>query len=603
MEKGKIGAEWLEARRGESFCHTAFLFAQEAQVNDNEFHKRVTSGALISIVQRGMFYSEAELCSLAASKEADTPVSNGAGLLERLSLIECVASDPTRLRQNSSAASANDKPSTSGTANAAGGSQNTNAPGSGNFPNSTNHMHSPRTDQQRERDREARERHQQNGVAPGGKKDAKLGSPRNNGTLGLYAKKQQSAAAMSRNGQGTQGQGAHHENATTLNGGSSGAIGANSGALGASGLSSANSNSNSKSLVTSGAKKPLHIESTFTDDQVRYLKMHTSDVFICAWNPKLDLMASGSGDSTARIWDLTQSDDPSVPSATLEKKSKTLRHSTLEERSSASTSKRDKASRLRCTLGAHKGPIFALKWNNKGDRLVSAGVDKTTIVWDAESGGQMIQQFNYHTQSALDVDWITQDMFASCSTDKTIHLCKIGSEKPIRTYVGHKNEVNAIKYDPYSGKLASCSDDMTLKIWSLNDDRPVHDWQAHNKEIYTIRWSPKGNVLASASFDHTVRIWDVNRGEAVRTLSRHTDPVYSVSFSPDGRYVASGCFDRSVFIWELSTGKLIQSYVGEKSLGGIFEVSWNSRGDKVAASASDGTIILIDVRALKNRLI
>ena len=36
-----------------------------------------------------MFYSEAELCSLAASKEADTPISNGAGLLERLSLIEC----------------------------------------------------------------------------------------------------------------------------------------------------------------------------------------------------------------------------------------------------------------------------------------------------------------------------------------------------------------------------------------------------------------------------------------------------------------------------------------------------------------------------------
>ncbi len=27
---------------------------------------------------------------------------------------------------------------------------------------------------------------------------------------------------------------------------------------------------------------------------------HDSEVFICAWNPKQDLLASGSGDSTAR---------------------------------------------------------------------------------------------------------------------------------------------------------------------------------------------------------------------------------------------------------------------------------------------------------------
>jgi WD40 repeat protein len=32
--------------------------------------------------------------------------------------------------------------------------------------------------------------------------------------------------------------------------------------------------------------------------------------------------------------------------------------------------------RLASTLGQHKGPIFALKWNKRGNYILSAGVDK-----------------------------------------------------------------------------------------------------------------------------------------------------------------------------------------------------------------------------------
>ncbi|KAI1730557.1 WD domain, g-beta repeat domain-containing protein [Ditylenchus destructor] len=357
---------------------------------------------------------------------------------------------------------------------------------------------------------------------------------------------------------------------------------------------------------------------------VVYLRGHTSEVFICAWNPRrADLIASGSGDSTARIWRIG-ADFKSLSVPNIENTSLLLKHCVSQDENLQPPSNKDVTSldwnasgellatgcydgyarvwdtegRLLYTLGAHKGPIFALKWNRRGDRILSAGVDKTTIVWDPARGDKQIQQFLFHTSSALDVDWMTDDIFASCSTDKCIHICKIGHDRPIKTFQGHANEVNAISYDPVTQLLASCSDDMTLKIWDMSYDRPIFDVRAHDKEIYTIKWSPQGHILASASFDHLVKLWDVEKRCCLRTLAKHTDPVYSVAFSPNNKYIASGSFDRSVYIWDIETGKVILSYTGADTNGGIFEVDWSQRGDRIAASASDGTLILFDIRYL-----
>uniref|UniRef100_A0A8D3CCS1 Transducin beta like 1 X-linked n=1 Tax=Scophthalmus maximus TaxID=52904 RepID=A0A8D3CCS1_SCOMX len=374
------------------------------------------------------------------------------------------------------------------------------------------------------------------------------------------------------------------------------------------------------------------------------LRGHESEVFICAWNPVSDLLASGSGDSTARIWNLNENNNSNSTQLVLRH---CIREGGQDVPSNKDVTSLDwnsdgtllatgsydgfariwtKDGNLASTLGQHKGPIFALKWNKKGNSILSAGVDKTTIIWDAHTG-EAKQQFPFHSAPALDVDWQNNSTFASCSTDMCIHVCRLGSDRPLKTFQGHTNEVNAIKWDPSGTLLASCSDDMTLKIWSMKQESCVHDLQAHSKEIYTIKWSPTGPgtnnpnsniMLASASFDSTVRLWDVEGGVCIHTLTKHQEPVYSVAFSPDGKHLASGSFDKCVHIWNTTvsvgtlrrfiatakssfngvgyficlfllfqTGALVQSYRGT---GGIFEVCWNSTGDKVGASASDGSV-------------
>lgn len=183
------------------------------------------------------------------------------------------------------------------------------------------------------------------------------------------------------------------------------------------------------------------------------LRGHESEVFICAWNPMRDLLASGSGDSTARIWDMSDN----APSS----QQLVLRHC-INKGGAEVPSNKDVTSldwncdgtylatgsydgyariwttegRLANTLGQHKGPIFALKWNKRGNYILSAGVDKTTIIWNAVTG-ESTQQFSFHNAPALDVDWQTNNSFASCSTDQQIHVCKLGYDKPVKTFIGH----------------------------------------------------------------------------------------------------------------------------------------------------------------------
>uniref|UniRef100_A0A0N5AV02 LisH domain-containing protein n=1 Tax=Syphacia muris TaxID=451379 RepID=A0A0N5AV02_9BILA len=631
------------------FEHSAFTFASESRVLESGIAgSDIPMGALINVVQKGIFYTEAELCSIASTSaagdvRADKPV------MDNLTLLEAVLNDsPTNKEREKSATDIAKSPKAVAAVN----------------NNNDKHL-------QQMRDREMREAHQEKrNISAGTSKDSESistgssfatpivsASPSNapsfSGTTNLSNSPAASSAANS-----------HHSFPPTVNqsykqhqvftGSGQSKVErdrecrdrvVNNGQVGKFKIAAdyraahANGNINGTPMELDGvpvghmkngngtySSNPVQIGTKgfeISKDKIRRLEGHTGEVFVCSWNPVNDLIATGSGDSTVRIWNTTRSElQPS--SQAVVKCVHTLQHTFAANENSCMkdvtsidwnnsgdllvTGCYDGRARiwkpsgeLICILTAHKGPIFALKWSAKGDKILSAGVDKTTIVWNAANGTEL-QRFQLHSSSALDIDWISDDTFASCSTDKQIFVCKLGCDKAIMTYSGHTNEINAVKYDAHSKLLASCSDDMTLKIWSLHSDHCLFNFNSHEKEVYTIRWSPLGYIVASASLDHTVRLWDAKDGKCLQTLVKHTEPVYTVGFSPDGTYIASGSFDKSVCIWDVKTGSVVQSYSGNQNDGGIFEVGWNCRGDKVAASTHGGTVIILDVRHLKRSL-
>ncbi|CAF2163342.1 BnaAnng14570D [Brassica napus] len=52
---------------------------------------------------------------------------------------------------------------------------------------------------------------------------------------------------------------------------------------------------------------PTSLPSRISNSDVRVLEGHTAEVCACAWSPSASLLASGSGDTTARIWSIPES--------------------------------------------------------------------------------------------------------------------------------------------------------------------------------------------------------------------------------------------------------------------------------------------------------
>mmetsp|Transcript_6614 Transcript_6614/g.9996 ORF Transcript_6614/g.9996 Transcript_6614/m.9996 type:complete len:520 (+) Transcript_6614:147-1706(+) len=348
------------------------------------------------------------------------------------------------------------------------------------------------------------------------------------------------------------------------------------------------------------------------------LQGHQGEVFMCLWNPETKQLASGSADGTCRLWTMSSDDTiaavedgEEVPVDTA-----VMPHcSFIGERyrdvtsvnwspsgSHLATGCYDGVARVWTAQGSlekelkeHNGPVFSLKWSKDGKYLLSGSYDRRSIVWDPKTGSAL-KTYLLHSAPVLDVDWSDSDVFATCSSDKTIFVCQVSSEESnaIHKFEGHEDEVNSVSWAPGGQYLASCSDDSTAKVWTLMGMK--HDLRGHEKEIYTVRWTPTGPGsphpdtplrLCTASFDGTVKVWNPDTGSMVYDFCRHGQPVYSLAANPSGNVLAAGSLGGHVTLWSLDDGSLINEV---KSNGDTFDVSWSSDGSMLCSCFSSGTI-------------
>ncbi|KAJ6611485.1 WD40 repeat-like protein [Mycena sp. CBHHK59/15] len=364
---------------------------------------------------------------------------------------------------------------------------------------------------------------------------------------------------------------------------------------------------------------------------------HNTEVFVCAFNPvKQSILVTGSKDAVVKLWDLPNppamsSPDfalpPSTPPHQLEHFGNAEQGGDLtslhwnSEGTLVAIGSYDSILRV-CTASGdlyfshsqHTAPIFAVRFSKDGRWLLTASLDGSACLWDVPAK-ELHTQYRTHNDCCLDVDWITDTMFCSCSADQLIHIMQVGKIEPVKTLSGHSNEINQIKCNPSGRRLASCSDDMSARIWRVDDIPASTDsipglggpdqvvvLLGHKHSVSTIGWCPdypagSNEIIATSSFDGTARLWDSVTGECLKVFSDHKRPVYALKFNPTGRWIATGSGDGWLYIYDVKAREMKWSWFAGFDKPGVFEIDWQSGDglDRIALALECRTIAVIDV--------
>lgn len=335
------------------------------------------------------------------------------------------------------------------------------------------------------------------------------------------------------------------------------------------------------------------------------LRSHTSDVYCGAWTRDGTHLATGSGDATTAIWEIR--DHKYIQSYILD-------HATQQDRTGKdiatlawnpsgrilATGCYDGSARLwtidgelKFVLEFHNEPVFTVQFSPDGNLLLTGSADQKVVAWNV-STGERKQTFQNHQSRVLDVDWLDNQTFASCSGDTRIAVCNIGKPHPFVILEGHTGEVNKIEWDQEGRCLASCSDDKTVRVWKPFDKIMPIILTGHSHHVYTIKWCP-GNrkLLASGAFDYTVRVWNVQNQSCIHILQKHTQPIYTICFSPKGNFFVSGGIDNIMNMWRTEDAALVATFDAES---GIFEAQWDPTGNNIALCLADSRVIVLDTK-------
>ncbi|KAL6888857.1 hypothetical protein ACP4OV_009883 [Aristida adscensionis] len=373
---------------------------------------------------------------------------------------------------------------------------------------------------------------------------------------------------------------------------------------------------------------------------------HTEAVLAVSFSPDGKCLASGSGDTTVRFWDL----NTQTPLFTCK---------------------------------GHKNWVLCIAWSPDGKHLVSGSKSGELILWDPKTGKQLGSPLTGHRKWITAVSWEPVHLqspcrrFVSASKDGDARIWDITTRKCVIALTGHTNSVTCVKWGG-DGLIYTGSEDCSIKVWETTQGKLVKTLQGHGHWVNSLALSTeyvlrtgaydhtgktyssaeemkeystsyeklvcaikahkeqhhnlsgrhgpnhmnsvpmvtghmdfgaalarykkmRGNAperLVSGSDDFTMFLWEPTISKQPKArMTGHQKLVNHVYFSPDGQWLASASFDKSVKLWNGITGKFVAAFRGH--VADVYQISWSADSRLLLSGSKDSTLKVWDIRTHK----
>ncbi|HEU0178926.1 MAG TPA: AAA-like domain-containing protein [Blastocatellia bacterium] len=224
-----------------------------------------------------------------------------------------------------------------------------------------------------------------------------------------------------------------------------------------------------KTIAVTGARPDIITLWNSATDQKLILKGH-GGIFSLAWSPDGKTLASGSRDSTIKLWDVG-------------------------------------AGREIAVLRGHTRGVKAVVFYDNGSKLASGADDSTVRLWDVGAERE-ITSLNAHEKGINSIALSSDNRtLATGSEDRTIKLWDMRTLREVGALQGHSGAVRSVAFSPDGRRLVSGGEDNTVKIWDTDTNRELTILHGHTDFVYSVAFSPDGKTLASCGRDSTARLW------------------------------------------------------------------------------------------------
>jgi serine/threonine-protein kinase len=298
------------------------------------------------------------------------------------------------------------------------------------------------------------------------------------------------------------------------------------------------------------------------DHSLSVLQGHSDAVTSVSWSPDGTLLASGSRDKTAKVWQISSGQNTA-------------------------------------TYRGHAAAVQSVAWrpvNSRVQLLASGGDDETLQIWDSQANRRRI--FPKLGAPVGSVTWSLDGSYVLAGTlGNGGHALLVSSGAVSKSLA--RADIHAVAFSPDYNYIAAATEGGIVSVITA---------QAPHKDVFVrklpaaalcLAWSPDGTSLAAGFANNTAEIYTFSpgtssNGRLLRSLP-HSGAVRGIAWEPATgttgatQRLATACDDGALHIWDIAGGEQT-TYKGYGPA--LLSVAWSGN---LASGDANNTVILWQV--------